>query len=645
MKKDTRRLAAIMFTDMVGYTALMQENEQKARTDRDRHREVMVRLIGENQGSILQYFGDGTMCTFNSAIQAVKCALEIQTELQKEPKIPVRIGVHVGDIVYEGVDIYGDAVNVASRIEAISVPGGVLFSGKVFDDIKNHPELRSVSVGEFKFKNVKWPIRVYALNNPRLTVPTADDLKGKVPIAIRKVAVLPFVNMSSDPENEYFSDGMSEELIDAFTKVDGLQVTARTSSFAFKGKNVDIREIGAKLDVDTILEGSVRKAGNRVRITAQLIDTSNGGHLFSETYNRELEDIFAVQDEIAQKIARKLTHHIGGGKVNLSLVKSPTDNLEAYQVYLKGVYFFKKFGRGNLKKAIGLLEQAIEMEPSFAAAYSWLANSHTVLGAMGALSPGIAYPRAQDYARKALELDDNLHESHIALALVKLFYHWDRAGALRSVKRALELNPGAAETHHAYAMYLKSVGRLDEALEEQEHAVRLDPLSTPYHNHLAYIYYACERYDDALRQLDKIFEMEPSDRSAVNLKAWIVLMQGKTEEAIDMFKEWHEITGGELKGVTGLGYAYAKAGRTGEALQCLEKVKKRRDMDKTMELDMHFYILYTGLGDLDNAFYHLEKALDKRLGGIVYTGNDPALKELRNDPRYETLMAKTGLSG
>lgn len=641
--KDRRQLAAVMFTDMVGYTALMQENEVKARTDRDRHREVMERLIEENGGTIRQYFGDGTMCTFNSAVQSVKCALEIQKELQIEPKIPVRIGVHVGDIVYEEDGIYGDAVNVASRIEAISVPGSVLFSDKVFDDLKNHPEFSSVSVGEFKFKNVKRHIEVFALTNSLLAVPDAESVKGKVPNAIRKVAVLPFVNMSSDPENEYFSDGMTEELIDAFTRVEGLHVTARTSSFAFKGKNVDIREIGSKLNVDTILEGSVRKAGNRVRITAQLIDTSNGGHLFSETYDRDLEDIFAVQDEIAKKITRKLTGHIGGARVNLSLVKSPTDNLDAYHVVLKGIFFFQKFSRSNMKKAVGLFEQAVEMEPGYAAAYSWLANCYTVMGAMGALLPSTAYPKAREYAHKAIELDDKLYESHLAIALFKLFHHWDGDGALASLKRALELNPGASAVHHVYALYFGLTGRQEEAVKEEEHALRLDPLSPSINSHLAYMYYTSGRYGDALVQSDKILEMDPSHWGSINLKGWIFLMKGEITKAVEVFEQCHKRTGSELKGVTALGYAYAKAGRMEEARKCLEKMKKRREMEKTLDMDMHFIYIYTGMGDLDNAFLYLEKALDERLGGVIHTRDDPAFKELREDPRYERLMQKTGL--
>ncbi len=320
MQKNIRQLAAVMFTDMVGYTALMQEDEQKAKKNRDRHRKVLESLVQNHHGIILQYYGDGTLCVFNSAIEAVECATEIQQELQKEPKIPLRVGLHVGDIVYSDDGVYGDAVNIASRIETLATPGCVLISGKVFDEIKNHPSMPAKSLGEFDLKNVKRPVRVFALQNEGLNVPVRDDLKLKPRESAKSIAVLPFVNMSTDAENEYFSDGITEELLNALTKVDGLQVTSRTSSFAFKDKNLDVREIGSKLAVTSVLEGSVRKAGKRVRITAQLINTSDGFHVWSEVYDRELEDIFAVQDEIAKQISNKLREKLSIDQIDESIV-------------------------------------------------------------------------------------------------------------------------------------------------------------------------------------------------------------------------------------------------------------------------------------------------------------------------------------
>ena len=332
-----RRLAAIMFTDMVGFTALMQEDEHRAKSIRDRHRDALRESIEKHGGELVQFYGDGTLSVFGSAIEGVNAAVAAQRRLQQGPPIPVRIGIHIGDINHDKDGVYGDGVNVAARIQALSVPGGVLVSGKVFDEIKNHPELPATGLGEFELKNVQRPVRIFALSVPGLVVP---DPKQMNPKEQRKktIAVLPFVNMSADPENEFFSDGIAEELINALTRVEGLQVTARTSSFAFKGKNKDVRKIGKDLGVSAILEGSVRKAGNRVRITAQLIDTRDGYHIFSKVYDRVLEDIFKTQDEISLEIVNELRATLPGNGEKPSLVTAPTENSEAYDSYLKGLY-------------------------------------------------------------------------------------------------------------------------------------------------------------------------------------------------------------------------------------------------------------------------------------------------------------------
>ncbi|MCW8813874.1 MAG: adenylate/guanylate cyclase domain-containing protein, partial [Ignavibacteriaceae bacterium] len=290
--KEIRMLAAIMFTDMVGYTAMMQENERQAKILRDKHREVLERLILDHRGQILQYYGDGTLAIFGSAIEAALCGSKIQQELQKEPKVPLRIGIHAGDIVYDDEGIYGDGVNIASRLENICVPGSVLISDKINDELKNQKEISSVYIGRYELKNVKHPVKIFAIDEFGIVVPTPSQIEGKVSTSNNSIAVLPFINLSTEKDNEYFSDGITEELLNALAKVEGLSVTSRTSSFAFKGKNTDIREIGKKLGVKTVLEGSVRKYGDRVRVTAQLIDSENGYHKWSENYDKKLEDIF-----------------------------------------------------------------------------------------------------------------------------------------------------------------------------------------------------------------------------------------------------------------------------------------------------------------------------------------------------------------
>ena len=283
-----RRLSAIMFTDMVGYTALMQEDESRATTVRDRHRTVLREGIEAHQGEIVQFYGDGTLSVFPSAVQAVDAAVDIQHHFQLAPPIPVRIGLHIGDIVHDQDGVHGDGVNVAARVQGLAVPGSVLISGAVYEELKNHPRLPTRALGDFELKNVQRPLSIHAVAVAALAVPSPADLSSSGNRTKKSIAVLPFINMSPDPDNAFFADGITEEIINVLSRVHGLRVTARTSSFAFKGKEVDVREVGSKLNVAHVLEGSVRKSGDRVRITAQLVDTADGYHLFSNSYDRVL---------------------------------------------------------------------------------------------------------------------------------------------------------------------------------------------------------------------------------------------------------------------------------------------------------------------------------------------------------------------
>ncbi len=329
-----RQLAAIMFADMTGYTALMQEDEKNATILRERQRYILDTVIPAHNGKILQYFGDGTLSIFDSAFNAVLSGIEIQNELQKDPKVLLRIGIHSGEIVYNHEGVYGDCVNLASRIEGLSAPGAVLISDKVYDEIKNQKDIKSIHLGKFSLKNVKRRVDVYAIANEGLAIPTPAQTGVKAG-SEKSIAVLPFVNMSADPENEYFSDGISEEILNSLTRVEGLQVTARSSSFFFKGKNEDIRQIGSKLGVSNVLTGSVRKAGKRIRTSVQLVSAADGYHIWSEVYDSDIEDIFQVQDEISLKILNRLKENFEI-KSKEPIVKAPTENPDAYNLYLKG---------------------------------------------------------------------------------------------------------------------------------------------------------------------------------------------------------------------------------------------------------------------------------------------------------------------
>ena len=641
-KKGIRQLAAIMFTDMVGYTALMQENEHRAKENRDRHRQVLQESVREHQGEILQYYGDGTLMIFSSAIEAINAALDIQVALQTEPKIPLRVGIHTGDIVYDQEGIFGDGVNIASRIEGLSVSGSVLISGKVYDEIRNHPEFSAKSLGKFDLKNVKQPIEVFALTNEGLSVPKLKEIKENHGTANKTIAVLPFVNMSADPENEYFSDGITEELLNALTKVDGLLVTSRTSSFAFKGQNEDMRKIGEKLGVKSVLEGSVRTVGNRVRITAQLINTVDGYHIWSDVYDRKLEDIFEVQDEIARIITNKLREKLTNEGSQESLVKQPTENLEAYNLYLKGLFYWNKWTPEDRKKAIKIFEEAIEKEPNFALPYSGLANCYSILGTTGQLDAKIAFPKAKRAALKAFVLDNNLMESYISLGMVKLFYEWDDHGAYKLFQKALKLNPGAGVAHQTYAMYLIATGKLKEAVSEAELAVQLDPLSTPNILFLGNAYFFNKQYDSALGQYDKILELDPQFRAALESKACVFLVQGDIETGVRYFKKYQKLTGSPLKGLSGLGYAYAITGKSDKALQCINKIKELKRLEKDISVTFDLAIIYTGLQDYDKAFYYLEKSTLERYA-IIFMKFHPMWEEISKDTRFKKLMKKAGL--
>jgi adenylate cyclase len=575
IKNKIRMLAAVMFTDMVGYTALMQQNEQRAIMLRSKQKKILEDKIFEHKGQILQYYGDGTLSIFGSAIEAVLCAAEIQTGMLKEPKVPLRIGIHLGDIIYDDDGVYGDSVNIASRIENIAESGSVLISEKVFDEIKNQEDLEAVYIGAFELKNVKNPVNIYALSAKGLVIPEFESISKKTVSNKSSIAVLPFVNMSAESENEYFSDGITEEILNALSKVNGLLVTSRTSSFAFKGSSQDIRNIGAKLGVNNVLEGSVRKFSDRVRITAQLINTKDGYHIWSDTYDRKLEDIFAVQDEISKTIAEQLREKLSSYEKAEPLIKSETKNIEAYNLVLKGRYYWNKWMPDDIKKAISFFEEANKIDPEYALPYVGLSNCYLVLGALGIVSTHLSYPKAKEYALIALEKDSTLSDSHLSVALTRLFYDWDWINAEKSFLKALEIKKNSADAHHTYSIYLISQTRFNEALNHAEEAFRLDPLSLPINEWLGNTYWYLRRYDDAIAQHNKTLELDPHFRGSVYGLGFNYLAKGDFSKAIEYFEKAQKLAGNSLKGVTPLGYVYALSGQKEKAMDCLDRLYQR----------------------------------------------------------------------
>jgi adenylate cyclase len=638
-----RQLAAILFADIEGYTALMQENEQLARLKRRRLKQVLETTIGQFNGKVMQYYGDGSLSIFNSAIDSVRSAISIQQQLKQDLRVDLRIGIHTGDVTIEDEAIYGDGVNLASRIESLAAAGGIFISEKVYDEVKNQDNILTREMGYFEFKNVKQPVRIFAVANNGITVPARDEIKGKVKQPGNRLAVLPFVNMSADPENEYFSDGITEELLNALTRVDGLQVTSRTSAFAFKGKNDDVRDIAMQLNVDKILEGSVRKAGNRVRITAQLINGSDGYHLWSESYDRNMTDIFEVQDEISIIIANKLKEGLIVPKKKEKPERTRSKNITAYTYFLKARHFWNKLTPADCRKAIEYFELAIAIEPNYAQAYAMKAAAYSYLGASGQMLPDKAFEIALKDADKALELDNNSAEGHTARAGAYLFYEWKWKEAYNELMKAIQLNPSAVEAYELLAFYHIIMGEKQKAVQVLEEAEQLDPMSPAIIHSLGSTYMFTDQYDEAIAQAEKLLEVHPKMRIAIELKAWGIGVKGDWETALKLFEEVHRLTGHPLKGLLGMGVAFGRLGQRENAMECIHRMEQRQAEEPDSVIDADLAGVWFMLGDIDKTFYYLNRCIDKRMGPVNYFLEYPLYRELKKDPRYEDLKKRIGL--
>jgi adenylate cyclase len=460
---------------------------------------------------------------------------------------------------------------------------------------------------------------------------------------MKSVAVLPFANMSAGRENEYFADGIAEELINALTKVEGLRVPARTSSFGFKGKNLSVRAIADSLRVGAVLEGSVRKAGNRIKVTAQLINAADGYHLWSETYERELEDVFAVQDEIARAIVGALKVKLGGDEAG-PLVTRATANLEAYSLYLQGRYLWNQRTAEALERAVRLFEQAIAKDPRFARAYAGLADSYVLLPYYeGSAVPKEADAGARRAAETALSLDSTLAEAHTTLAYIKM-HQWDWRGAEQSFRQAIRLAPGYAVAHHWYADYLgKATGRFQEALREREIAHSLDPLSRIIATELGLTLYLLRRYDEAIARLKQVLELDPNFAFAHQRLGEVYLRKGLHVEAIaaleraaDLGLKAHPLIEALLA------YAYAASGDRTRAAQIVRELTRRAARGDIPPFAIA--LAHTGVGDKEQAFAWLDKAAAARDPNLTLRWSSPLLDPLRADPRFTRLLRRMGLN-
>lgn len=527
---NERRLAAIMFTDIVGYSALTQQNEALTLELLEEHRKLMRPLFSQYNGREIKTMADGFLVEFASALEAVRCAIEIQKAMRArnlaspaERRLEIRIGIHIGDIIHRENDVLGDGVNIAARLQPLAEPGGICISEDVARLIKNKIDEPVVALGKRELKNIQEPIEIYKIALSPHTPPPSSPEK-------RSIAVLPFANLSPDPENEYFSDGLTEELINSLTKIEGLRVASRTSAFAWKGKQENIRKIGQQLNVETVLEGSVRKAGNRLRITAQLVNIADDSHLWSERYDREMEDIFAVQDEIARAIVDALKIKLASDKKH-QIVKPPTESIEAYNLYLQGRFHWNKRSKEGFERAIQYFEQALQIDPTYARAYAGLADCYTLLASYGYLDPHEGFPKAREAARKALELDETLAEAHASIAAIKLNYEQDLEGARKEIERAITLNPHYATAHHWHAATLVGLGHTDEAVAAIQRALELDPLSAIMRVTAGEVFQLAGRWQEAEEHLQKALELNPNLARAYIALATIHQLSGNWQKA------------------------------------------------------------------------------------------------------------------
>lgn len=637
----TRQLAAIMFADIVGYTALMEKNELLAMNSRDRLKNKLEEVVNDHGGRLIQFNGDGALVSFTSTLESVRAATSLQLEMQNPPLIPLRIGIHTGDVLVDGNSIYGDGVNIASRMESFAVPGSIFISSKAYDDIKNQKEVSAVSMGRYILKNVKEQMEIFAISNTGLKIPDAEILEGKGEAVRQKnILVLPFVNMSNDPEQEYFSDGLTEEIISNLSKLKDTRVISRTTSMKYKNTTKDLKTIGKETEADFILEGSVRKAANNLRITAQFIDACRDVHLWAQSFRGTLDDIFDIQEDVSNKIVEALRLQLSSEE-KVTLRKRYTDDTEAYQLYLQGMFFWKKRNEQGLALAIKYFERALEKDPDYALAWAGIADTLSLMGEYTNLSRRDLYEKQMDAVHKALKIDPQLAEAHISLAISLMLNDWDWTGAEREFKLGLQLDPKNSTGHHWYAELLLFVGNPIEALKEIDIAVELDPISQGILKDRGIFQYYLEQYDEAIKTALITLEIDPGFVPVHRLISLAYTGKGMYEEAINETIKWGNLTGNKIKTDVALAYIYAVSGREDEAKKIIENAGIENMLSSNDYRGVA--LVYVALGETDEAFEWLEKSYQKHEESLCSIGIDPKFDPIRDDPRFNEILKKVGL--
>jgi len=601
-----RRLTAILAADVVGYSRLMGSDEAGTLAQLKEIRQAVVDAkIAEHRGRIVKLTGDGVLAEFPSVVNAVSCATEIQTAMRartSESAIQFRIGVNLGDVIAEGDDIYGDGVNVAARLESVAQPGGIAVSQSVCDHVGNRLSVTFEDRGEQQLKNIEKPIRVYDV---LLDEPSSVEMP-----ATRRdkpsIAVLPFNNMSGDPEQEYFSDGITEDIITDLSKVSGLSVIARHSSFSYKGKPLKVQQIGRELGVDFMLEGSVRKAGARVRVTGQLVNCKKGSHVWAERFDRDLTDIFAIQDEITHAIVEQL-------KVRLlpqereAVEQIPTENIEAYTYCLRGRDFYRRYIKHYLQLGRRMFAKAVELDPLYARAYAGMADCDSFLRYYYRFD--ISTDSILALADKALSLDEALPEVHASRGFALLLAHRPDE-AVAEFERAIALDPSSFEAHYLYGRLCHGQGKMEKTAALFERAAEINPDDLNVPTFLTHVYRSLGRDEARLRWARRTVEI--------------------AERQLALYPDDARPP---CMGIEGL----IELGETNRAREWISRALALEPDDPTVQYNVACGL--TKLGELEWALDLLEHSLRNAPPEMIsWVKHDADLDSLRNHPRYQEIL-------
>jgi adenylate cyclase len=631
-----RRLAAIMFTDIVGFTALGQRNEALSLELLDEQRAMLRPIFRRHGGTEVKTLGDGFLVEFRNALGAVRCAYEVQRMSREanfsrppERQMLLRVGVHLGDVVETDGDISGDAVNIASRIEPLAEVGGVCITRQVYDQVQNKFELPLTSLGAKLLKNVNAPLEVF-----QVTMPWVEG--GGTPrseVDRNRIAILPLANFSPAAGDEYFADGMTDEIISTVSGISGLSVISRTSAMRYKQTSKSMTEIGRELKAGKLLEGSVRKSGNRVRITVQLIDSESDAHLWAQSYDGSLDDVFETQSDIARKIAEalKLPSPRPGGR---------PENPEVHTLCLRARSLWNRFTREANEQAILLYEAALQIDPASARAAAGLADCFATAANFEWIDEGEGFERARSLSRKALELDESLPEAHISLGHIQM--RDDFPAAKVELEKALALNPSHADAHEWYGEILRGFGLVEEATEEARKAYELDPLPPGRVFFLVTQYFFAGRNDESLAVCDRLIQTEPGYVWGHLGRAVLTGLQGRREEAYRSLETFRRLRSNEIdfKGLQAR--IEAHLGNKEEAARLIDEtlalVAQSTDPKARAYCGQIGFALAL-IGDRERFFPFMDYSVDHKL---LAPGElrDPSYQNMADDPRFEPLRKR-----